>query len=59
MAYVDPGSGLLALQSIASIAAACGYFFRRRIRSLLGKKTDESETALPVAVTEGKPADAA
>jgi hypothetical protein len=33
-AYVDPGSGLLALQSLASVAAAFGYFMRKRIRQL-------------------------
>jgi hypothetical protein len=32
--YVDPGSGMIALQSIASVAAAFGYFMRSRIRSL-------------------------
>ena len=31
--YVDPGQGLLALQSIASAAAAAGYLFRRRLRA--------------------------
>ena len=33
-AYVDPGSGLIALQGLASAAAAFGYFMRRRIRLL-------------------------
>jgi len=46
-AYVDPGSGLLALQSIASVAAAFGYFMRRRIRSLFARP-EETKTALPV-----------
>jgi len=32
--YVDPGSGLMALQGAATAAAAFGYFLRRRIRSL-------------------------
>jgi hypothetical protein len=36
--YVDPGSGFLAVQTIASVAAAFGYFLRRRIRSLFSKK---------------------
>ncbi len=31
--YVDPGSGFVALQSLASVAAACGYFLRRRIKT--------------------------
>lgn len=59
LAYVDPGSGLLALQSIASVAAACGYFFRRRIKSLFGRKDAEIEAVVAVATKEGKPADAA
>jgi hypothetical protein len=38
--YVDPGSGFLAVQTIASVAAAFGYFLRRRIRSLFSKKDE-------------------
>jgi hypothetical protein len=38
MAYVDPGSGFLAIQSIASAMAATGYFARRRILALFKKK---------------------
>jgi hypothetical protein len=38
MAYVDPGSGLLAIQSIGSMLAAAGFFFRRRIMGLFNKK---------------------
>ena len=38
--YVDPGSGFLAVQTIASVAAAFGYFLRRRIANLFSKKTD-------------------
>lgn len=32
--YVDPGSGLLALQSAASIVAAAAFFLRRKIRAM-------------------------
>jgi hypothetical protein len=46
--YVDPGSGLLALQSAASIAAAVGYFMRRRIRALFGGHK-ESAVEVPLA----------
>jgi len=46
LAYVDPGSGLLALQSLAAAGTAFGYFMRRRIMALFGKKT----TPLPVVV---------
>jgi hypothetical protein len=48
MAYVDPGSGMLALQSLASIAAAAGYFLRKRIRALFGRKKVEQAADLPV-----------
>jgi hypothetical protein len=43
LAYVDPGSGLLAIQSIASVAAAAGYFMRRRIAGLFGGDKDVAE----------------
>jgi hypothetical protein len=32
--YVDPGSGLLALQSAASVVAAAAFFLRRKIRAV-------------------------
>ncbi|MGA8940171.1 MAG: hypothetical protein WB439_13500 [Acidobacteriaceae bacterium] len=38
MAYVDPGTGLLALQSLGSLLAAAGFFLRRRIMGLFDKK---------------------
>ncbi len=38
MAYVDPGTGLLAIQSIASMLAAAVFFMRRRIMGLFNKK---------------------
>jgi hypothetical protein len=47
MAYVDPGSGLLALQSIASMMAAAVFFLRRRIMGLFTRKkplTSEAST---------------
>jgi hypothetical protein len=34
--YVDPGSGLLALQSAASVVAAAAFFLRRKIRGVFG-----------------------
>ena len=34
--YVDPGSGLLVLQSAASLLAAAAFFLRRKIRALFG-----------------------
>jgi len=50
LAYVDPGSGLLALQSAASVMAAAGYFMRRRIMALFGKKTPAPTPARPMPV---------
>jgi hypothetical protein len=50
LAYVDPGSGMLALQSLASIAAAAGYFMRRRIKALFGRKKPDVIEDLPVQV---------
>ena len=46
LAYVDPGSGLLALQSAGAVLATFGYFMRRRVMALFGKKT----APLPVVV---------
>ena len=37
--YVDPGSGLLALQTFASVMAACGFFLRKRLKGLFGIKS--------------------
>jgi hypothetical protein len=34
--YVDPGSGLLALQSAASVMAAAAFFLRRKLRAVFG-----------------------
>jgi hypothetical protein len=50
MAYVDPGSGLLAIQSIGSLLAAAGFFLRRRIMGLFNKKKPLASAAPPVAV---------
>lgn len=47
--YVDPGSGLLALQSAASIVAAIGYFMRRRIRALFGGRKEPAAVEIPLA----------
>jgi hypothetical protein len=57
--YVDPGSGLLAMQSLASVAAACGYFFRRRLRLMFNRPVDEVKEAVPVPAVKGKSVNAA
>lgn len=46
--YVDPGSGLVALQTIASAAAAYAYFVRRKILNFFSRKKDPA-LVLPVA----------
>ncbi len=55
--YVDPGSGLLALQSIASVAAAFGYFMRRRIFGFFSRKKNDAD--LPIAAKKSNSANAA
>jgi hypothetical protein len=47
--YVDPGSGLIALQTIASVGAAYVYFIRRRIRTFFASKQKAATIAIPVA----------
>ncbi|SNS31928.1 hypothetical protein SAMN05421770_101478 [Granulicella rosea] len=49
--YVDPGSGFVAIQTLASVAAACGFFFRSRIARLFGKDKQEQE---PIPATAEK-----
>jgi hypothetical protein len=44
LAYVDPGSGLLALQTTASIVAGFAFFLRRRLRALFGRGPVDSST---------------
>jgi hypothetical protein len=51
--YVDPGSGLIALQTIASVAAAYAYYVRRRIAIFFTRKKDPS-VVLPVATKTGE-----
>jgi hypothetical protein len=51
--YVDPGSGLIALQTIASVAAAYIYMIRRRIVAFFARKK-ENPAALPVANKAGE-----
>jgi len=56
--YVDPGSGLIALQGIASVAAAYAYYIRRRIRAYFSRKK-EPTIVLPVAAEAGDSSKAA
>ncbi len=41
MAYIDPGSGLFALQSISSIGVGALFFMRRRLRKLFRRTKQE------------------
>ena len=52
--YVDPGSGLIALQTIASVMAAYAYMIRRRIMAFFARKKDAPTVVLPVANKAGE-----
>jgi hypothetical protein len=69
-AYIDPGSGFLALQSIASVMAAAGFFLRQRIKALFTRskspqnssvksRTDKPTLVLPVAARKNDSRNAA
>ena len=47
--YIDPGSGLLALQCISSVVIATGYYLRRQIRALFGRKERPVAKVAPIA----------
>lgn len=47
--YVDPGSGLIALQTAASVVAAYLYYIRRRILSFFHRKKAQPAAVLPVS----------
>jgi len=58
--YVDPGSGLIALQGIASVAAAYAFYIRRRIRAFFSRKKEApAVVVLPVATKAGESSEAA
>jgi hypothetical protein len=46
-AYIDPGSGMMALQTITAGLAAAGYFMRRKISALFGRKKPAESVVLP------------
>lgn len=55
MAYVDPGSGLMVIQGAASVAAAVGYFFRRKLFGLFGKsEAVKAPAAVPAKRTSSR-----
>ncbi|HTV10099.1 MAG TPA: hypothetical protein VMD97_13735 [Candidatus Aquilonibacter sp.] len=51
--YVDPGSGLLALQSAASIVAAAAFFLRRKIRAMFNFRR-KNESYVPIGDAKGE-----
>ncbi len=63
LAYIDPGSGLLALQSAGAFLAAAAFTMRRRILSLFGKnqpaKKSPVSVPLPVSAQKGNTRNAA
>jgi hypothetical protein len=51
--YVDPGSGLLVLQSAASVLAAVGFFLRRKIRALFGRRNKSADVCVTLPAEKG------
>jgi len=58
-AYVDPGSGLIALQTLASVMAAYAYVVRRKILAFFARKKQPMKVVLPVANKSGESREAA
>jgi len=55
-AYVDPGTGLLAVQAVGSALIAAGWYLRRKIASFLhfgSAPKSESEQGAPKKEVEG------
>jgi hypothetical protein len=44
-AYVDPGSSLLLFQSVSAVVTGTLFYFRRRLKALLGRSSEGSTTA--------------
>jgi hypothetical protein len=57
--YVDPGSGLIALQTIASVGAAYAYIVRRRIQAFFTRRKQAPAPVLPAAGKTGESSKAA
>ena len=56
--YIDPSSGLLALQCITSAVVATGFYLRRQIRALFSSFRQKEQPA-KVGTISGAPRDAA
>ncbi len=64
MAYINPGDGMMFVQSLGAALAASAYFLRSRILALFGKKKAASaiipvSSARPIAVQKGNARNAA
>ena len=57
--YVDPGSGLLALQGVASLVGTAVYYFRRRLRALFERKPAKGAAVVRTVKTRSEPQNAA
>jgi hypothetical protein len=53
LAYVDPGSGLMALQILASSAVGLFYLLRRKLSSLFSRAAALPESVPPTSVHRG------
>jgi len=49
MAYINPGDGMMFVQSLGAAIAASAYFLRSRILALFGKKKPADGVAVPVS----------
>jgi len=52
-AYVDPGTGLIALQTLASVMAAYVYYVRRKIAAFFSRRKKAPTVVLPIAAETG------
>ena len=43
--YIDPGSGLLIFQSIGAVVSGTLFYFRKRVKALLGRETKAEASA--------------
>jgi hypothetical protein len=44
-AYVDPGSGLMIFQSMGAVVTGTVFYFRRRLKALIGRSSVDTTTA--------------
>ena len=51
--YVDPGSGLVAVQAAASMMAAAAFFLRRKLRTIFSWRR-KAEVYVPLGEQKGE-----